>query len=500
MNFSEVIKENATRKYTENGARAYNTTGDKLLDLFSTVGSLRTRSEEEIREKYRLAFSEDQLLATKLLFYTGNIRGGLGERRTFRICLKWLAQEHPEIAVKNIPLVAAFNRWDSLFELIGTDVENAMWAYIAETFANDISNLTVAKVTRTAPHISLLAKWLPSENASSKKTRKLAKTVINKLRLSPKQYRQILSALRAQLKIVEKSMSAQEWDQIVYSGVPSYAMKNYRNAFERHDSERFKEFIGAVKKGEKKINASTLFPYDLIHQYTSRSGWDFNVTNYDEVLEQQWKALPNYVDEGTEVLVMADTSGSMFYGDTRPMETSVGLAIYFAQRNKGMYHNTFMTFSSTPAYYSIDEGASLRDCIRKVSRGPWTGSTNLTGAMRKILHDAVSNSVAPEEMPKALVVISDMEIDAAQRWGSDKWDYADALAEEFERAGYTMPKLIFWNVNSRNDTFLTKNKNTLLVSGQSPSTFRSVLKSINKTAYEAMLEVLNDPMYDCVRV
>ena len=159
-----------------------------------------------------------------------------------------------------------------------------------------------------------------------------------------------------------------------------------------------------------------------------------------------------------------------------------------------------MTFSSTPAYYSIDEGASLKDCIQKVSRGPWTGSTNLTGAMRKILQDAISNSVAPEEMPKALVVISDMEIDAAQGWGSAKWDYTDALAEEFERAGYVMPKLVFWNVNSRNDTFLTKNKNTILVSGQSPSTFRSVLKSINKTAYEAMLEVLNDPMYDCVRV
>ena len=500
MNFSDVIKENATRTYTENGAKAYNTTGDKLLDLFATVGALRTRTKEEIEEKFRLAFEEDNLLATKLMFYSGNIRGGLGERRTFRICLKWLANEHPKIVIKNIPLIAHFNRWDSLFELIDTSVEEAMWLYIAETLTNDILNLTVSKKMNSEPHISLLAKWMPSENASSKKTRKLAKKAISKLQITAKRYRQILSALRAQLKIVEKSMSAQEWNKINYSGVPSYAMKNYRNAFERHDSERFKEFIGAVKKGEKKINASTLFPYDLIHQYTSRSGWDFNVTNYDEVLEQQWKALPNYVDEGTEVLVMADTSGSMFYGDTRPMETSVGLAIYFAQRNKGMYHNTFMTFSSTPAYYSIDEGASLKDCIQKVSRGPWTGSTNLTGAMRKILQDAISNSVAPEEMPKALVVISDMEIDVAQRWDSDKWDYTDALAEEFERAGYVMPKLVFWNVNSRNDTFLTKNKNTILVSGQSPSTFRSVLKSINKTAYEAMLEVLNDPMYDCVRI
>lgn len=494
MNFSDIIKENATRTYTENGAKAYNTTGDKLLDLFATVGALRTRTKEEIEEKFRLAFEEDNLLATKLMFYSGNVRGGLGERRTFRICLKWLANEHPEIVIKNIPLIAHFNRWDSLFELIDTSVEEAMWLYIAETLTNDILNLTVSKKMNSEPHISLLAKWMPSENASSKKTRKLAKKAISKLQITAKRYRQILSALRAQLKIVEKSMSAQEWNKINYSGVPSYAMKNYRNAFERHDSERFNEFIGEVKKGEKKINASTLFPYDIIHQYTNNHSWSFSANNYDEVLEQQWKALPNYVKDGSEVLVMADTSGSM-YG--RPMETSVGLAIYFAQHNKGMYHNTFMTFSSTPQYFYIDEGLSLQSNINKVARSPWGMSTNLTGAMEKILQDAIANNIKPEEMPKALVVISDMEIDYCAR-GS--WDYSDALSQKFEEAGYKMPKLVFWNVESRNDTFLTKGKNTVLVSGQSPSTFRSVLKTIDMTAYEAMLEVLNDPMYDCVRI
>ena len=494
MNFSEVIKENVSRTYTENGAKAYNTTGDKLLDLFSTAGALRTRSEDEIREKFKLAFDENPLLATKLLFYTGNIRGGLGERRTFKICLKWLAAEHPEIVIKNIALIPEFNRWDSIFELMDTPAENTMWTFIAETITNDISNLTVAKLMNSEPHISLLAKWLPSENASSRKTRNLARKVISRLGVTPKKYRQFLSILRAQLKIVEKSMSAKEWNKINYSGVPSYAMKNYRNAFCRHDEKRFSEFIDSVKKGEKKINASTLFPYDIIHQYTSDQNWIFSANNYDEVLEQQWRALPNYVKDDSEVLVMADTSGSM-YG--RPMETSVGLAIYFAQRNKGIYHNTFMTFSSDPQYFYINEGASLQSNINKVAHSPWGMSTNLTGAMEKILQDAVANNIKPEEMPKALVVISDMEIDYCAR---DNWDYSDALSLKFEAVGYKMPKLVFWNVESRNDTFLTKGKNTVLVSGQSPSTFRSVLKTIDMTAYEAMLEVLNDPMYDCVKI
>ena len=497
MNFSDVIKENATRKYTENGAKAYNTTGDCLLDLFSIAGALRTRSEEDIVSKFSLAFSEDNLLATKLLFYMGNIRGGLGERRTFRICLKWLAENHPAIISKNISLIAAFNRWDSIFELLDTPAETVMWTYLIETLMTDMSNYTTAMRTGTTPHLTLLAKWLPSDNASSKKTRKLARRIIEKLNISSKQYRQMLSALRTGLKVVEKSMSANEWDKITYSNVPSYAMKNYRRAFERHDGERFTDFIESVKRGEEKINSSTLFPYDIIHQYANNS-WNLSVKKYDEILEQQWKALPNYVNDGSNVLVMADVSGSM---EGRPMETSVGLAIYFAQHNTGFYHNTFMTFSSIPSYFYLNDGASLKDCINKVANSPWDMTTNLTGAMKTILEDAKENKICSEDMPKALVVISDMEIDAAERYGRNtKWDYADTLADMFEKYGYKMPKLVFWNVQSRNDTFLTKGKNTVLVSGQSPSTFRSVLKTIDMTAYEAMLEVLNDPMYDCVQI
>ena len=494
MNFSEVIKENASHTYTENGARAFNTTNSRLLDLFSTIGALRTRTNDEIIRKFIAAFAEDRLLATKMLFYAGNIRGGLGERRTFRVCLKWLANKHPEIVKKNIKLIPQFNRWDSMFELVDTGAEGAMWAYIAEVFAKDIDALTNKKKGVT-PQLSLLAKWLPSENASSFRTKALARKTIKKLNLTPKTYRKILSALRAELKIVEGLMSSNNWDQITYSAVPSYAMKNYRNAFSSHDEKRFSEYIESLKRGETKINAATLFPYDIIHAYTDCSrGWSFTPKEYDEILEQQWKSLPNYVDEGSNVLVMADTSGSM-YG--RPMETSVGLAIYFAQRNKGYYHNVFMSFSGQPSYFYLNDGDTLRQSIDKVSKTPWGFNTNLSKAMETILEDAKFHKLSNEDLPKALVVISDMEIDYC---AGRSWDFVENMSNVFESSGYKMPKLIFWNVNSRKDTYLTKGANSILVSGQSASTFKSVLRTIDLNSYEAMLEVLNDPMYDCVQI
>lgn len=490
MNFANIMKEEATKTHTENGALAYNTTEDALLDLFAIGGALRKRDENEIISKFNAAFNEDALLATKMLFYIGNVRGGLGERRTFRICLKWLAQNHSGIALKNLPYIALFNRWDSVFELIGTPIEPSMWQLIADTLAKDATELTSAIQSDRKPQISLLAKWLPSENASSKKTRKLAREVISKLEISPKLYRKTLSALRRTLKVVECDMSANNWENIYYPGVPSYAMKNYRQAFQRHDGERFNEFIGKVTKGEEKIHADVLYPYNLVESYLN----NYHIKDYDSVIEAQWKALPDYVGDGDNIIVMADTSGSMI---GRPIATAVGLAAYFAQHNKGEYHNLFMNFSDRPSFISLDEGSSLRDAILKVSRSSWGFNTNLEAAMNKILELAVKNNIPQEDMPKALCVISDMEIDHCT---NRTYDYVEHLSKKFKTAGYMLPKLVFWNVDSRKDTFLTKNPYTILVSGQSASTFKTVLKNLTKNAYQTMLDTLNNPIYDCITI
>lgn len=482
MDFATIARNQGQLKTTENGAIAYNTTNSNLLDLFGTIGALRGRDTAEIEDKLAKAFTEEPLLATKMVFYAGDIRGlGLGERRTFRICLKWLAVNYPEIVMNNIAAIPMFNRWDSIFELVNTPCEGLMWSFVALQLDKDLMQYL------SNQPCSLLAKWLPSENASSKVTKALALRAIKAFDLTPREYRKVLSALRKHIDITETKMSQNEWGAINYEAVPSLAMKNYQKAFARRDALRYQEYIASVNKGEKKINASTLYPYDLVEQYMNGDG--------GPATEAQWKALPDYVSGEQNVLIMADVSGSM---TGRPMATSVGLAIYFAQHNEGKYHNLYMTFTDQPRFMAIREGATLRDNVSHVMQAGIGYNTNLEAAFMEILNMASANHIRNEDMPKALLVVSDMEIDCVvQREGLD---FVQVMKKRFADRGYTMPKLILWNVESRQDTFLTQDANVLQVSGQSTNTFKSVLSGINYTAYELMLKVLNDPLYSVIQI
>lgn len=500
MKFSDVMTQEAAKKKTENGATAYNTIGGgDLLDLFAQIGSLRERDETEIRLKFARAYREDPLLATRMLFYVGDIReGGLGERRTFRICLRWLAENHPDVVEKNLVLIPFFNRFDSLFELCGTDCEEKMWDFVAEVLVKDVRAMKESKNGEMVP-TTLLAKWMPSENATSAKTHQMAYRAMKKLRMKPRQYRRTLSALRKHINIVERKMSEGRWGEIDYSKVPSYAMLRYGSAFARHDYERFNAYLKSVKKGESKINAGTLYPYDLVSKYfLSQSSYLFGSCRTvkpetDEVIEAQWKALPDYITKPINAVVMADVSGSMWCAGGRPMYTSIGLATYFAQRNFGDYHNRYMTFSRAPRFVHLRDDMTLRECVNTIVSTGIGYNTNLERAFDYILKLAITNETSAEEMPKALIVVSDMEIDS---YKSSSFDFVKLMKSKYESFGYELPKLIMWNVEARNDTFLSQSPDVIYLSGQSISTFRTLCQNLEgMTAYEMMLNVLNDPAY-----
>ena len=482
---SNVMQKQSTMKTTENDAIAYSTTNNAILDFFSLAGSMRNRSESDILEKFELAYKESPELAIKALFYIGDIRGGLGERRTFRLCLRKLALINPNVVKKNIHLIPEYNRWDSIFELFDTDVEDVALESIESQLYNDYKNMTLNKP------VSLLAKWLPSENASSKKTKLLAKKIRKYLQYTSAEYRRILSQLRKYLDVVETHMSANDWTNIKYENVPSNAMMRYRIAFYKHDNEGMNTYIESVKSGQKKINSSVLYPYNLVHSYLH--GY-YTVKKLDNVLEEQWKALPDYTTD-TNILVMADVSGSMA---GRPMETSVGLATYFAQRNKGAFHNQYMTFSREPHCVSIKDNWTLKNCIKNVMSKDVGYSTDLDAAFKYLLDMCVDNNISQEELPSALVVISDMEIN---RFSSENynWSFVDKWEKRFAKAGYKLPKLVMWNVEARNDTFLSQNPNVLYVSGQSTTTFKYFTAALNgKTAYDFMLDILNSDRYSLI--
>lgn len=486
MTFAEAAKENERLTKTENGAVAIKTTGDACLDLFGTIGSLRETSEERIQRLFADAYAENPLMAVKILFYGRDIRQGLGERETFRKLIKYLAEWHPDSLRPNLDLIGVYGRYDDFYSFIGTKLENDMWSAMKKQFEEDLKDMHEGKA------ISLLAKWIKTADSSSKETRRLGILTAQKLGYPVYNFKRIVRAMRKHIGVVESLMSTGQWDKIKYSEVPSRAMMIYRNAFKKHDEDRYNNFINKAVTGEEKINSSTLYPYDLIEKIMV--GFFYKIIS-DKTIESQWCQLPNYVEEGTNALVIADTSGSM-YG--RPIYTSVGLAVYFAERNKGAYHNMWISFSSNPKIQML-RGETLAQKLQSMDISYWGNNTDLKAAFELVLKIAEENNVPADEMPKSLIVISDMEIDYC---GNKDWTFYDKMRCRFKKHGYEIPNIVFWNVNSRHDVFHAdkSRKGVQLCSGQSTTVFNQIMDSIGYTPLEMMERVINSERYEPISI
>lgn len=482
MNFADEMRKQSNFTRTENGAVAISSTGDACLDLFGSIGSLRGADETRIQTLFAEAFKENPLTATKIAFYARDIRGGLGERKTFRTLLRYMAEMHPESLRPNLDLIGVFGRYDDLYCLIGTPLEDDMWSAMKKQFDEDLHNLNSGNA------ISLLAKWIKTADASSSATRKLGILTAQKLGYPVYNFKRIVRSMRKHIGIVESLMSDGQWSEIKYSEVPSRAMMIYRKAFMNHDSDRFSQFISKAVTGEEKINSSTLYPYDIVEKILYGR-------EDSKALEAQWRQLPNYVEEGTNAIVMADVSGSM---SGRPMATSIGLAIYFAERNKGDYHNLFMTFSSNPQIVQL-KGETLYQKIHNASKAEWGNSTNLKAAFDKVLDTAIDGNISKQDMPKSIIVISDMEIDYC---GDRNWTFYDKMKHKYEEHGYEIPNVVFWNVNSRHNVFHAdkSRKGVQICSGQSVTVFKQLIGCIGYTPVEMMNKVINSERYDCITI
>ena len=503
MSFMESLKEtlnedmNVSR--TENGALGYRTSGKELLDLNFAVSSMRNMNEDQVRHKFEKAFYEDKLLAMKWLFFGRDVREGIGERRLFRIGLKFLQRSQPKFAKAVIALVPEYGRWDDLWDLLETNLKDDVVTMVQKQLTLDIDNMLNKKP------ISLLGKWLPSENASSKKTKRLAKIMRTSLGLTPKQYRQILSKLRKYLRVVEIYMSSKEWNAIEYSQVPSRANLIYNAAFLRNDEERRREYLGKLEKGETKINSSVLFPHDIVHKYNEGSGWYSRVKSTDDIaLEQMWKALPDYVKDAGNTICVADGSGSMKIkvGGTQisALEVANALAIYFAERSSGQFKDNYITFSERPQLVDLSKGKSLREKIAIALMHNEVASTNIEAVFDLILQTAINKNMTQEELPQNILILSDMEFNQAQGYRhsvNERLFYT--IAKKYAEHGYKLPRLVFWNINSRTGTIPVKENGcgVALVSGFSPAIVKMVLS--NKTdPFECLLEQLNVERYDAV--
>lgn len=504
------LKEANNFGYTENGARTYKSTMSGLCDLFAFGAAYRSRSDEDRIMLFKKAYDEDPTYALKCLFYLRDVRGGQGERCFFRVCVRWLALYDEDAVRRNLQYFPEYGRYDDWFVLFNTNLENDILAMIKHQLALDMESY------RLSPKqgISLLAKWLPSENASSAETAYRAAKIRKYLNMTARQYRKTLSALRERINVLERLMSANKWDEIEFDKIPSKAGFKYRNAFARHDIERAKSEKNAqtykdfVKDETKTVNADALNPVDIADQIFS---WRMNRPTATEraAWDKYWSNLKDYYQGNEEPgIAICDVSGSMI---GQPMNAAVSMSAYIAERGKGPFQNHFITFSNNPQLVEF-EGVDIYDKFHRAQSADWSMSTNVEAAMDLLLSTALKNNVPAEDMPKTLYIFSDMEYNACMSCGpasspnryygsfGQKVDEPETLfetiAKRWSAHGYELPRVIFWNLNARNNRIPAMGSRFSYVSGFSMNMVETILSG--KDGWDLVRAKLDSERYSVI--
>lgn len=504
-----VLEKETNYTKTLNGAETYKSSLSGVVDFFALGGAVRNHSVSEVIDMFAKAWAEDELLTMKTLFYLRDIRGGQGERKTFRRCVRYLAEYYPRELRVNLELFGEYGRWDDLLGLHGSKVWPDVLMLIDFQLKKDLSTLAESP----EKPISLLGKWLPSINASSSNTKAVARAICRGLNYSYKDYRKTLSRLRKEVKIVERHMCSKEWNNINYETVPSQAMHRYSTAFAKHSPTQFEKYINDVNVGERKINASALYPYQIVDQILGCQGgygWDEDCPEREssnsnsDVLNAQWNALPDFLEGNPHNgIVVVDTSGSMYCntdgGSVRPISIALSLGIYFAERNTSpAFGNSFITFSSEPEIQRI-QGTDIRAKVNSLKKASWNMSTDLQAVFDIILSTALEKDLPNKDLPEVIYIVSDMEFDQATYDCNVNFR---SLQEKYEAANYSMPKIVFWNVDAKTTQVpVTMDESgTALVSGASPAILTTLLSGEISSPKQVMLDTITSDRYDLVTI
>ena len=491
------MKRKDNYKLTENGDVTHKSSLSKVLDMFAMGGSYRNREDNDVILLFKNAYEENPELALKCLFYLRDILEGQGERRFFRVAFKWLCEKHIESAKKNLVNVSEYGRWDDLiYVAVNTSLQNEAFAIIRHQLALDVNCKTP----------SLLAKWLPSQNASNNETKKLG-------HIMAKQYRKTLSTLRERIKVLEKLMSANRWNEVEFDKIPSKAGLIYKNAFARRDILA-KKYEAFAKDKTTKVNAEALYPQEIAERIFNSygyGGWSkrANLSETDRLmLQKYWDNLKDFYNGREENgIAIVDVSGSM---TGTPMNAAVSLGAYIAEKAHGPFANHFITFSNHPQLVRF-EGVDIVDKFIRCSNADWGGTTNLKAVFDLLLMTAKNQNTRVEDMPTRLYIFSDMEFDSCVSFDNyDSWGYykmasensiktgLESIKEKWAREGYKLPQVIFWNLNARNNNIPAIGEGFSYVSGFSPSMIDCILTG--KDGYDLMLEKLMSKRYEAVTV
>ena len=462
--FVEAVEEVQMETRTSNGMKTFDSSKSALVDLFFSIGASRGK---DLSKEFVRALKQDETLALRLLMWARDVRGGAGEREVVRKILLSLEKNYPEVLVRVLPHLAEFGRWDDMLIFKTKEVKAAAFTLIGNALRE---------------RNGLAAKWMPRQGP-------LAAEIRQFFGMSPKFYRKSLVEMT---KVVEQNMCANTWTEINYSHVPSLAASRYQKAFKRHDPTGYEAYKAKLATGEAKVNAAAVYPYDVIKGYTF--GGDA------AVVQAQWDSLPDYIGDEL-VLPLCDVSGSMStpVGGNKNltcMDVCVSLGLYLADKNKGPFKDMFLTFTEK-SKLEILKG-NLIDKLGQLREADWGMNTNLTSAFDSILSYASKGNVSEKDMPKYIIIFSDMEFDACIKHDDSAMQM---IERKYQNSGYKVPNIIFWNLNARSGNVPVKyNKNGFaLVSGFSPSLMTSILKGNSIDPYNVMMDTINSPRYQVIK-
>jgi hypothetical protein len=456
---------------TANGMKARKSSANKCVDLFYNIGASRGK---DIVPAFTAAYVEDADLALRIAQWARDVRGGAGEREIFRSVLVHLEKTNTDAALSLLAKVPEVGRWDDIFVFESKPMKAAAFTMLGDALR---------------AQNGLAAKWTPRKG-------KVAAEVRSFFGMTPKQYRKSLVTMT---KVVETQMCSGDWDNINFNHVPSVASRNYKKAFAKH-TPKFAEYVEALVKGTPgvKVNANAIFPHDVLKGLVG--GYGAKTLSKIELdhITAQWDALPNYVGDAS-ILALVDVSGSMSCaaggsGTTTCMDVSLSLGLYLADKNKGVFKDTFLTFSDKPELMTLK--GTIVQKLTQMSKSDWGMSTNLHAAFNKILDVAVKGNAPQSDMPAMVLILSDMQFNQCVKHDDSAMQM---IERKFEAAGYTVPKVVFWNLNSSDNTPVKSDKSgAALVSGFSPAIMASLLGADVEqfTPSGIMMKTIMIPRYD----
>ncbi len=501
--FMQLLAQNAAKNdlvLSANGALEYASTGSSLTDFNARATEFRNADKTVIMDAATRAYAESPVDCVKLIFQTGDIRGGKGERHAFNTCMDWLVTTHPKVAAEVLYLIPEYTRWDYLVRHT-TDsnkvVSEKATEIVVEQFNKDLDTIRDRSEDEKTD-ISLLAKWMPSLQTKKEDDKKIVRHLLKCLHMQEREYRKALSELRKYLNVIEKAMSEKNYDAIDMEKLSSKQHLRYAAFFKRVLAERRHDYIQAVLRGEKKMNTSVLNPLDILHEY-SRNGNSY--VTYNEDYEALWSLIPDKTDGNGNTLVVRDGSGSMTdaigQGSSATMlEAATAMAIYCADHLTGEFKDKFITFSSKPEIVDLSGCNTFADKINLFDRYDECSNTDIEATFDLILETAMSEGLSQDEIPSYLMILSDMEFDVARGarsyiWNVNKAPDRDTLFETIRQkwtaAGYEMPTLVFWQLNGARTIYpeIDSKNGVIFLSGFSTNELELVMAG----KYESVAEV-----------